>query len=80
MSGLDNLVKKRYWFGDSFHMKLDEGDDTKNTFIGGLFSLILSAVVIMFAFQKGDVLVNKKDVDILSTINDNTFNSDDIFD
>ena len=34
----------------------------------------------MFALQKADVLIAKKDVDILSTINDSKFSADDVFD
>ena len=61
-------------------MKIDEGEDQINSFFGGIFSLVLAAVVIMYCLQKAHILYAKKDVDILSTINDGAFTPDDIFD
>ena len=69
-ASLTNFIKNRDDYGEGFHMKLDDGDDVKTSFLGGICSLILLIVVIMYAYLKGDVLINKKDVDILSTVND----------
>ena len=77
---MDNFVKKQDWFGQSFRMKLDEGHDAKNSFLGGVCSLILLIVIIVYAYQKADVLIYKKDVDILSTTNEAFFDADHIFD
>ena len=43
-------------------------------------SLLLIGVVILFAYLKADVLINRKDVDVLSTINDNFYTPDDVID
>ena len=61
-------------------MKIDDGEDQINSFFGGIFSLILVFIVIMYCLQKADVLFSKKDVDILSTINDGAFTPEFIFD
>ena len=44
-----------------------------------MLSLLLTLVVFAYAYQKADVLVTKKDVDILSTTNENSFDPDYIF-
>ena len=58
-------------------MRLDEGSDTLNSYMGSLWSLILFLLVVMYSYLKADVLINKKDVDVLSTINDRFFTPDD---
>ena len=60
-------------------MRIDEGEESVNSFFGGIFSIVLLLLVIMYCIQKADVLISKKDVDILSTINDGAFSPDDIF-
>ena len=71
---------KRDSFGVSFRMHLDrEGMEEKRSIFGGLCTLILTFTVILFAYQKAEVLVHKKDVDILSTINDMFFTPDHVF-
>lgn len=60
-------------------MKLDGGEHDKRSIVGGLGSLVLMATMGLFAYQKADVLVLKKDVDILSTINDMAFDPDYVF-
>ena len=41
--------------------------------------MILCLIVLSYAYQKADVLKNKKDVDILSTISDSQFDPDYLF-
>lgn len=41
-------------------------------------SLLLLGVVILFTYLKADVLINRKDVDVLSTVNDNFYTPDDV--
>lgn len=61
-------------------MKLDnDGDDTLKSLMGALCSIILTIVVLLYTYQKLDVFLAKKDVDILSTINDLHWTDDDIF-
>ena len=48
--------------------------------MGSICSLMILALVVMYSYQKVDILWNKKDVDVLSTINDSHFDSDFIFD
>ena len=61
-------------------MKLDEGKTHIQSYCGALLSLILTFTILVYSYQKADVLIAKKDVDILSTINDGAFDSDFIFD
>jgi len=60
-------------------MNLDEGEQDIKSLMGSLCSIILMALTILYSIQKADVLISKKDVDILSTINDDTYTSDDVF-
>ena len=60
-------------------MKVDDGNEEKASFFGGICSLSLLIVVIAFTYQKVDVLINKRDVDILSTVNENFFTADEVF-
>ena len=74
---MGNKLKDQDLFGQKFRMKLDAGKDDLRSIIGSLCSLILISVLCMFAVLKFEVLINKKDVDIMSTINDNFFTPDD---
>ena len=41
--------------------------------MGSFFSILIVVVTIGYVYQKMDVLVNRKDVDILSTIRDSYY-------
>lgn len=75
---IDNKLKSQDQFGETFNMKLDAGSDDVRSILGALCSLILFIIVLGFAYLKADVLINKKDVDILSTSNDSFFTPDDV--
>ena len=45
--------------------------------MGSLCSVLLLALVALYSYQKADILMNKKDVDILSTTNEDFYSSDD---
>jgi hypothetical protein len=61
-------------------MKLDEGKTHIQSYCGALLSLLLTFTILVYSYQKADVFIAKKDVDILSTINDGAFDSEFIFD
>ena len=60
-------------------MNLDEGEQDIKSLMGSLCSVILLAITVLYSFQKAEILISKKDVDILSTINDDTYTSEDVF-
>ena len=43
-------------------------------------SLFVTAIVLLFAYLKADVFIKKKDVDILSTVQDRFFTPEDVVD
>ena len=47
--------------------------------MGSMLTLVLLFVILIYAFVKADVLVNSKDVNVLSTINDMYYTPDDEF-
>ena len=66
-------------FGESFTMKIDDTQDTIRTFMGLFCSIILIAIVSSFAYQKTDIWLKMKDVDILSSTHKHHFDSDYVF-
>ena len=60
-------------------MKLDGGEVGIKSWMGSLCSVILSTVMLAYMYQKMDVLIARKDVDVLSTTNDQHFKDDFIF-
>ena len=74
----NNLLNRDY-FGNQFRMRLDADSISLNSIGGSVMSIFITIVMIMFAYLKGDVLIQKKDVDILSTINDRHFSDTDQF-
>lgn len=70
-------LKRTDIFGGQFRMRLDKGNLSLNSFVGSLVSIILFLTLLNFAYLKADVLINKKDVDVLSTVNDRFFTPDD---
>lgn len=51
-------------------MKIDGGEVGIKSWMGSLCSIILATVMLAYMYQKMDVLIARKDVDVLSTIND----------
>ena len=60
-------------------MKIDAGSDSIKSLMGSLCSILLTILILTYAYQKMDVLIARKDVDILSTTNDKHWTDDDIF-
>ena len=59
-----------------FRMKIDAGHGDLRSVVGAICSCMVFLLVLIFALYKFDVFYSKKDVDILSTINDNYFTPD----
>ena len=47
--------------------------------MGSILSILATCIILAYAYRKADVLLARKDVDILSTINDQAFGYDDVF-
>lgn len=58
-------------------MRLEDGETSKNTIVGTILTVMLFLTLGMYAYQKTVVLYEKKDVDILSTVNDMHFTYED---
>ena len=48
-------------------MKLDGGDETINSWMGSICSMILFIIILAYTVQKSFVLIYKMDVDVLET-------------
>ena len=67
-------------FAQHFTMKIDnDGVDNLKSLMGAVCSLLLTFLVCIYAYQKMDVFLEKKDVDILSATNDLFYTDEDIF-
>ena len=75
-----SLARSQDIFGDSFNMKLDSGDESIKTLSGSLCSLLLLMVTILYASLKFDILLTKKDVRIVTAVEDMYFSDTDEFD
>ena len=60
-------------------MKLDEHLGQIQSYMGSILSILATCVILAYAYRKADVLLARKDVDILSTINDQAFSYNDVF-
>ena len=67
-------------FSENFTMKLDGENDQVRTFMGSLCSIVLLTVVLAYAYQKVDVYINKRDVDIMTSVQRAFFDEDYVFD
>ena len=50
-------------------MKLDGGQSHLKSYFGSICSLMIFMLVLTYSLQKMDVLLNKKDVNVLATVN-----------
>ena len=66
-------------FGQQFRMKLDKNTNQIQSHMGSYLSILATLIILAYAYRKADVLIARKDVDILSTINDQAFTQHDIF-
>ena len=48
-------------------MKIDKGNSGLNTSFGAMLTILLYGTILLYTYLKIDVLINKKDVDIMST-------------
>ena len=48
-------------------MRLDEGSETVNSIAGSLFSLLLVAMMLFYTQLKVDILIKKKDANVVFT-------------
>ena len=67
-------------FAESFSMRLTDADESLKSFMGSACSLLLLSVTLIYAYFKFEVLLHKKDVNILSAVKDLHYDDDFIFD
>ena len=65
--------KEQDSFNESFVMSLDDNTQLAQSYLGSICSLMILMATSLYAFQKVEVLYNKKDVDVLSAMKDLVF-------
>ena len=60
-------------------MKLEHGQATLPSIMGTIFSFISFMLVIGYATQKFDILISRKDVDIVLSVRENYFDDNEKF-
>ena len=60
-------------------MKLDANHSQIQSYTGSCLSILVICIILAYAYLKADVLIARKDVDVLSAININEFTPDDEF-
>ena len=73
------LIKDLDRFGEIFTMPFDSKETHVRSFMGTICSLFLVIITIAYAFTKMEVLILRKDVDVISTVNDLHFDDTFIF-
>ena len=61
-------------------MKITGKRDSLSSYMGTFCSFALITVVLMYTYLKADTLIQRKDVDVLSTVVDMHFDPDFVFD
>ena len=64
---LEKLKQQDIWFGESFSQKINNDSSVLQSYMGSIVSILLLTVTLGYAYQKMDILANKKDVTITST-------------
>ena len=57
-------------------MKIDRGHSIISTTVGAIFSIILFIVVGLYTFQKTNIMINKTDDYVMTSIEDSFFSLD----
>ena len=73
-------IKNQDMFEESLQMRLTDSEGSLKSYVGSVCSILLIFVTLWYANFKFEVLLHKKDVNILSTIKDLHYNEDFIFD
>ena len=73
-------VKDQDTYGQSMQLQLDEGKQVLKSMIGSICTLIIFVIVLGYMYLKIDVLISKKDIDILSTVEEFHYDADYVFD
>ena len=63
-------------FEENFSMKLEKGNSGLNTSFGSILTILVYCTVLLYTYMKVDVLIMKKDVDIMSTTMINSIPND----
>ena len=73
-------LKDQDKLGASFVHALDSKTQEATSLLGSIFSIMIFCVTMLYTSQKLEILINKKDVDILSAKKGLVFTDDHIFD
>ena len=70
LNGALTTLKNQDTFGQWPKWKFAKGQEEIKSCCGSIISLVILILTLLYAYMKTDVLLKKKDVNILSTIND----------
>lgn len=80
MGGLGSSIKSLELFGESFSLKIKEGDKNVYSWMGFTLTIFLSLIMLVFLYGKITVLALKKDVDVMSVTVENALDFEYKFD
>ena len=76
-SSTSNWIRSQDKFGAGFGIKMDAGVDKNKTHMGTFCTLLWFVIIMSYAANKIDILINKKDTSILAATRDLYFSSQD---
>ena len=79
MTGINEAAKGQDMFGQEYQMKLEGGEQEIKSGLGTFCSLILLGITIIYAYQKLNIFLGKKDISIMLSAKDMYFNDQDRF-
>ena len=76
LSKTDGWLQSLDKFGEHFKMKIDEDESILQSTMGSILSIIMLFLIGLYAYQKTEVFLLKKGVDITSATNDSFFDDE----
>ena len=74
-----NTCRGQDLFGESLSMKLEGETHVVQSYGGSCCSLLIMCITVLYAMQKFNVLLEKKDIDVLSTTLDSYYDENFVF-
>ena len=79
MGRLGKVLIDQDSFGEHFNLSLDGDSQVAQSYMGSLCTIIILCVTVLYTVMKLDVLMAKKDVDVLSAVKELVLTADDKF-
>ena len=77
---LKNKIKSSDYFGQTYSMRIDKNQERITSWGGAVCSILLFLVIGSYTYQKLDILINKRDIDLITMTASHSLTLDERFD